>query len=161
MRSKKPTAKRKRKLVLARIKHKKPTKAAAVPVPFPIVPELAPIPSQPLFVAPKHYFTGGGLVMPADYLPDFFVLASDPRPADHRVAEFRSYRTEPGGKYTRCVRYELKPEIVDSIRAQAARIRKEIEADDCSALSRREHRLLLAKSRRTGAPVFAMRRVCK
>jgi hypothetical protein len=75
--------------------------------------ELEPIPTRPLFAAPRHsYFLGGGVAMPAGYLPEGFVSASKPKPAGYRAAEFRSYRTFPEGAFIRCVRYELKPESV-------------------------------------------------
>ena len=143
-------AKRKRKLVLAAKKHKRVRKP--VPVPFPVVPELEAIPTQPLFAAPKDFFTGGGLAMPANYLPEGFVLARDPRPADHHVAEFRGFRTAPDGEHVKCVRYELKPEIVDAIRKHAEQVRKEIALDDGKAATRRDLNLLIAKNRRNGQP---------
>jgi hypothetical protein len=82
--------------------------ASAVPL-----PELEAIPTQPLFAAPRHqYFLGGGVAMPAGFLPEGFVPANAPKPANYRAAEFRSYRTFPEGAFIRCVRYELKPECV-------------------------------------------------
>src|ERR1700689_692849 len=104
---KKPAAKRKRKLT-ATASRPAATCSAAAPL-----PELEPIPTRPLFDAPRHsYFLGGGVATPAGFLPDGFVLASKHKPAGYRAAEFRSYRTFPEGEFVRCVRYELKPESV-------------------------------------------------
>jgi len=104
-RSVKPVAKRKRKAFASR--------PATGKSPAQPLPELEPIPTRPMFDAPRHsYFLGGGVAMPAGFLPDGFVLASKPKPAAYRAAEFRSYRTFPEGEFVRCVRYELKPESV-------------------------------------------------
>jgi hypothetical protein len=90
----------------------RPRSTAAVPR-----PELEAIPTRPLFDAPRHsYFLGGGVAMPAGFLPDGFVLASKRKPAGYRAAEFRSYRTFPEGEFLRCVRYELKPGCVGEMR---------------------------------------------
>lgn len=120
-RSVKPVAKRKRKAFASRSalgKSKVP--AARRPAPTPAAgarPELEPIPSRPLFDAPRTpCFLGGGTAMPAGYLPEGFVLASKPKPAGYRAAEFRSYRTFPEGAFLRCVRYELKPGCVAEMR---------------------------------------------
>jgi hypothetical protein len=108
---KKPAAKRKKKASgTAAVPH--PRSTAAVPR-----PELEAIPSRPLFDAARHsYFLGGGVAMPAGFLPDGFVLAGKRKPAGYRVAEFRSYRTFPDGEFLRCVRYELKPGCVAEMR---------------------------------------------
>lgn len=115
-RSVKPVAKRKRK-VTSRPATSNPKKVSPAPgaclTSAAALPELEPIPSRPLFDAPRHsYFLGGGVAMPAGYLPEGFVLASAPKPAAYRAAEFRSYRTFPDGEFLRCVRYELKPGTV-------------------------------------------------
>jgi hypothetical protein len=76
-------------------------------------PELEPIPTRPLFAAPRTpCFLGGGTAMPAGFLPEGFVPVSKHKPAGYRAAEFRSYRTFPDGEFLRCVRYELKPGTV-------------------------------------------------
>jgi hypothetical protein len=162
----------KRKVVLARIGHintkpqpkkKKPSlapgardgkpkvPAARRPALAQPLPELA-VERRPWFVPSHNYFLGGGTPKPAGYLPDGFVLASEPKPADYCAAEFRSFRTLPEGEFTRCVRYELKPAIVAQIRAHAERVRKEIAIDDGNARARKDLALLVAKNRRNGQP---------
>jgi hypothetical protein len=115
-RSVKPAAKKKRKVATQRAGSNPKafaTRPAGGNSPAVPLPELEAIPTQPLFAAPRHqYFLGGGVAMPAGFLPEGFVLASKPKPANYRAAEFRSYRTFPEGEFLRCVRYELKPESV-------------------------------------------------
>jgi hypothetical protein len=107
----KPAAKRKRKVVSPTGQVKLKVPATGWPSPTQPLPELEKIPTRPMFDAPRHsYFLGGGVAMPAGFLPDGFVLASKPKPAEYRAAEFRSYRTFPEGAFVRCVRYELKPD---------------------------------------------------
>jgi hypothetical protein len=112
----KPAAKKKRKVATQRAGSNPKafaTRPAGGNSPAVPLPELEAIPTQPLFAAPRHqYFLGGGVAMPAGFLPEDFVLASAPKPAAYRAAEFRSYRTFPEGAFIRCVRYELKPECV-------------------------------------------------
>jgi hypothetical protein len=115
-RSVKPAAKRKKKVVCS-ARREKPKAFAICPEdgksPAQPLPELEPIATRPLFDAPRHsYFLGGGVAMPAGFLPEGFVLACKRKPAGYRAAEFRSYRTFPEGEFLRCVRYELKPESV-------------------------------------------------
>ena len=116
----KPVAKRKRKVAsrraLSNPKKVSPAPGACLTSAAPL-PELEAIPTRPLFDAPRHsYFLGGGVAMPAGFLPEGFVLARKTKPAGYRAAEFRSYRTFPEGEFLRCVRYELKPGCVAEMR---------------------------------------------
>jgi hypothetical protein len=126
----KPAAKRKRKP-----KASAPAGGAHPPTPAAGArPELEKIPTRPMFDAPRHsYFLGGGVAMPAGFLPDGFVLASKPKPAEYRAAEFRSYRTFPEGEFIRCVRYELKPESVAHMREHAEQC-TEKPSSDCGGV---------------------------
>jgi hypothetical protein len=102
-------------------------------------PESAAIERKP-YHAPT--FLGGGTAMPANFLPESFVNASEPKPAEHYVAEFRSFRTAPEGQTVRCVRYQklptLAPTVVSAMRKNAERVLAAIAADDARALVARE-----------------------
>jgi len=108
---------------------------------------------RPRFVAPRHFFTGGGILKKLpNPLPDGWVLSTDERPgADFRLAAIRVFRVADGD----CVklhRYTLRNEVVQAMRAHAERVRKEIQIDDGNAIARKDLALLVAKNRRNGQP---------
>jgi hypothetical protein len=151
----KPAAKRKPKTISAtrqvKLKKSSPAPGACLASAQPL-PEFAAVERRPYLAPRHHYFLGGGTAKPAGYLPDGFVLASEPKPADYCAAEFRSFRTFPEGEFIRCVRYELNPAIVAQMREHAERVRKEIALDDGNARARKDLALLVAKNRRNEQP---------
>jgi hypothetical protein len=131
--SPKPAAKKKRNVATQRAgSNPKVSGTAAVPHPRSTAavprPELEPIPTRPLFAAPRDYqfLGGGGVAMPAGFLPDGFVLASAKKPAGYRIVEFRTFRTAPEGEYVKCVRYELKAGSVAEVREPV----RDLKGDD-------------------------------
>jgi hypothetical protein len=163
----------KRKVVLARIGHintkpqpkkKKPSPASGArdrkskvpaarrPALAQPLPEFAVIERRPYLAPRRNYFLGGGTVSSL-FVPEGFVLASDPHPGtDWRVSHLKVLRTSPEGQTVRMVKYVLKECVVARMRAHAERVRKEIQIDDGNAIARRDLALLVAKNRRNGQP---------
>jgi hypothetical protein len=117
------------------------------------LPALEAIPMRPRFVAPRHFFTGGGILKKLPYpLPDGWVLSTDERPGpEFRLAAIRVFRVADGDCVKLC-RYTLCDEVIAAMRAHAERVRKEISVDDGNARARRDLALLVAKNRRNGQP---------
>jgi hypothetical protein len=152
----KPAAKRKKKVSLvdktaAKLKPKVP--AAQRPAPTQPLPELEPIERRPVFVAHGTCFTGGGVLKKLpNPLPDGWILSTDERPSpEFRLAAIKVFRVVDGD-YVKLLRYTLRDEVVQAMRARAERVRREISVDDGNAIARKELGLLVAKNRRNGQP---------
>jgi hypothetical protein len=154
----KPAVKKKKKPALAPGATARKSKAFATRPAgskSPAVPllELEAIPMRPRFVAPRHFFTGGGILKKLpNPLPDGWVRSTDERPGpEFRLAAIKVFRVADGD-YVKLCRYMLRDEVVQAMRRHAERVRKEIAIDDGNAIARKELALLVAKNRRNGQP---------
>jgi hypothetical protein len=156
MRSKAPAAKRKRRVLFARIKNnitkpqpkKKPahapgararkpkafaTRPALSKSPAMPVPEFAVIERRPTFVPQRHYWTGGTVVPRISHLkvPPGFVLSSDPSPGpDFRIAHMKVLRTAPDGLTVKLVRWVMREDAQAELSRRAAAVLAEIREDE-------------------------------
>jgi hypothetical protein len=158
MRSKTPAAKRKRRVLFARIKHnvtkpqakkkvvsttgrlkfKSPAPGtAAVPRPCGTAavshPEFAVIERRPTFVPSRHYWTGGTVVPRITHLkiPPGFVLSTDLSPGpDFRIAHMKVLRTAPEGETVKLVRWVMRGDAQAELARRAAAVLAEIREDE-------------------------------